>query len=117
MIPESEWRWFGCAGHFIAASKCLVHLHTRIGDYRISTIGAYFPDGIRPGQSFDDGRDIGAGRKYETFVFRVSGEAEDGEGDVDTWGEIDTMAANTATEADRNHREMCYRYAAPQVPA
>ena len=34
-VPESEWVWCGYAGHLIVAAQCRLHLHTRIGDYRI----------------------------------------------------------------------------------
>lgn len=38
-IPESEWRWFGNAGHFIGGNSCRFHLCTQVGNYLVSTVG------------------------------------------------------------------------------
>lgn len=104
-VPESEWVWCGYAGHFIGSRSCLLHLHTRVGNYRISTVGDYHPSGVA------DPKDIGAGRKYETFVFHVQGEGSHGEGSVVDWGEIDSEGYNDAESAERGHMEMCRKYA------
>jgi hypothetical protein len=53
----------GMAGHFVRADECLLRLHWRVGDYRISTVGALVVG--------DKLRTIGAGRWSETFVFAV----------------------------------------------
>lgn len=110
-IPAGRWRWFGHAGHFIGASRCLFHLHTRIGDYRISTVGNYFP---REGD--DEPTTVGIARLYETYVFRISGECSDcdppcGQGEVEDWSEIDALPANYADAAEANHLIMCKKYA------
>jgi len=105
-LSQSKWVWCGYAGHFVAASSCRMHLHTRVGDYRISTVGDYRPDG-----NGSPAEEIGAGRKYETFVFRVTGEGEHGEGEVTEWSEIWTDAYNEPTDAERGHMEMCRLFA------
>jgi hypothetical protein len=118
-LPESEWVWCGYAGHFIAASSCRMHLHTRVGNYRISTVGDYRSELVwdratrthRPRQPDDPPDDIGSGRKYETFVFRVSGHGEHGEGTVDEWSEIWTEAYNEPTDAEMGHMDVCRRFA------
>lgn len=43
-IPESEWRWFGDAGHFICSDHCRFHLSTKVGDWFVSTVGKLVPD-------------------------------------------------------------------------
>jgi hypothetical protein len=109
-IPQSRWKWFGCPGHFIGWRSCHVRLHTRVGDYRISTVGAYFPTGMAQGH-FDQGEEIGLGRRYETYVFRVEGHGEHGEGVMDSGLEIDSLSADTEAAATENHMAMCRKWA------
>ena len=33
----------GCFGHFIGAPDCRWARHTRVGDYRVSSVGNYHP--------------------------------------------------------------------------
>lgn len=90
-IPESEWAWFGVAGHFICGDKCQFHLTTRIGMMLVSTIGEYMPDSTvqtilartrgfaltergyaREAEFYQKNggfEKIGAWGKYETMVF------------------------------------------------
>lgn len=118
-IPANKWIWCGYAGHFVAASSCLMHLHTRVGDYRISTVGDYRPDmvydratkGLRDRISEDGSDEIGVNRKYETFVFRVQGEGLHGEGEVAEWSEIWSEGYNEPVDAERGHMEMCRLFA------
>lgn len=116
-ISESEWRWDGHAGHLIVAKWCRFHLSTRVGDYRISTIGEYVQPniaGIEPdgkdlgGPEYAEFESVGLGRLFETYVFRVHG---DGLGEVDDWGEIDSLSANDHDTANANHLAMCRKYA------
>lgn len=53
-------------GHYICSSRCQFRRHTHVGDYCVSTVGEFTMG--------DDSKyeDIGAGRKYETMVFRIS---------------------------------------------
>jgi hypothetical protein len=39
IIPTEEWQWRGTTGHSMFGNRCLFKLHTKIGGYRISTIG------------------------------------------------------------------------------
>ena len=99
-IPESEWKWFGNAGHLCVAQWCRFHLCTQIGEYLISTVGQYWPDrtvreihakvydpewftkyGILRGDNFDAKymerfgyETIGCDRTFETMVFKTTGE-------------------------------------------
>jgi hypothetical protein len=136
-IPESEWRWFGSAGHLIVAIDCRFHLCTQVGDYLVSTVGEYFPDeavreilaqtrGVALEGQGDYRRadymkkvgfeEIGYGRTYETMVFRTTGDvcAVPGCGcglpKVD-WREVDTDGYTTAGAATLGHMALCRKYA------
>ncbi len=105
MIPVSAWVWCGYPGHFIGASSCRMHLNTRVGGYRISTVGDYRRgDGQQP-------QEIGSGRLYETMVFEVEGLGLHGEGEVTDWRGIDADwawgAYQTAEEAEEGHMRIC----------
>jgi hypothetical protein len=101
----------GCPGHLIAASYCHWRRHTQIGNYRVSSIGNYFPD--RDGK-----RDtIGAGDDafFETMVFRLTDTPEaESEGcgcrSVVSWIEIDGTRYATAGEAQAGHEAMVKKY-------
>lgn len=138
MVERSEWKWFGHAAHLIVGSDCRFHLATAInGEYLVSTVGEYVPGsqvrevlaetrGIKL-EGRGDAReadymdkigfeDIGAGRKYETLVFRFSrvcDELECGCGAPlpDDWSELDANGYNDAGSATRGHYEMCERWA------
>ena len=112
-IPEKKWLWFGEAGHFIASSSCNHRLHTRVGMYRISTVGDYHPPGSTAAV------EVGFHRLFETYVFRISGECSCGcqQENVDDWCEIDSLDASTTGEADRNHLKMCRKFASLDAPS
>jgi len=141
MTPESEWKWFGHAGHLIVAAWCRYHLCTQIGGYLVSTVGEYWPE--RPvreihanihdpkwlvenrhlkGDYFDAAymkrfgfENIGCDRKYETFVFRAGKpcDAPDcGCGLPAISGdELETLSANDAATAGKNHMTLCRKFA------
>ena len=113
-IPASKWVWCGYAGHFIGSSSCLLHLHTRVGDYRISTVGDYHPADLDDAPRYrptKEAEEIGCDRKYETYVFRVTGHGEHGEGEVVSFSEIWSDSYNEAIDAERGHMEMCRLFA------
>lgn len=99
------WIWCGVAGHFIGSAKCRMHLHTRVGNFRISTVGLYFPD---PHQAKPT--PVGLGRVCETMVFRVAGFGQHGEGDVTAWDEIDCEGYADEVAAERGHMRLCLMY-------
>lgn len=114
-IPEREWKWDGHAGHLIVGDRCQFHLNTRIGNYRISTVGEYRPqssgklDGERlGGKEYAEFHSVGLNRLFETFVFECSGA---GFGEVDSWMEIDSDVANDHDSATEAHMKMCDKYA------
>ena len=101
-------RYLGMPGHFIGASRCVWHLTSVVGPYLVSTLGDY-----RPFPS-DEATNIGAGRKYETMVFKAGAPCT-----VDGCGcgvpnhngrEIDFAPYNTAGEAQAGHEAMVAKY-------
>lgn len=117
-IPQESWKWFGRAGHFIGAADCLFHLCTQVGSYLISTVGDYRP---RKGETLLPAMEIGARRKYETYVFRTTGKPgrDCGCGMPDfVLMEIEGVGSNDDAGACTNHFVMCHKYAAmPDEPA
>jgi hypothetical protein len=143
MIPEREWIWTGWAAHLIVGEDCRFHLCTDIGDYRVSTVGAYLPDaGVREILAESRGitlegrgdarraswrrqvgwEDVGHRRKFETMVFRLAATSCDmpdcgcGLRDVADWSELAVDGYNDPGEAHRGHLAMCRRVAAGEVP-
>lgn len=115
MIPHNEWRWFGSAGHLIVSSSCEFHLTTQVGDLLISTVGDY-----RQTRGDKDYTAIGAGRTFETMVFRVGAPCECGCGLpdlVDAGANIDFAGYTDRAAATRGHLAMCEKYADVRVPA
>lgn len=102
-IPESEWVWYGFAGHFVCADRCGYHLCTRVGNYLISTIGHYVPHGsdrIRrlrcTAESF-----------YETMVFACDGEDVHGNPNITGHNPIAEEIYSRGIDAERGHRWYC----------
>jgi hypothetical protein len=93
-------QWSGLAGHFIGSANCCFHLNTRVGRYRISSVGCYHPD-----RKSDKPTEIGFGRFYETFAFRV-----DRNGKIKQYSEIDGIGSNSKDEAEKTHMEMIEKY-------
>jgi len=108
---EIERKELGCPGHFCDVQSCSWRRHTRVGDYRISSVGDYYPASPRSGKR----EEIGIGRLFETMVFRVTGDREGDEGcgcgEVD-FGELDFEGYNTAGEAQTGHERMVEKYLA-----
>ena len=93
--------YLGTPGHFIAAERCRFRLHTRVGNYRISTVGEYYPwgrDGEKP-------ETVGLDRLYETMVFPLGAD-----GEPTSWEGIDFGGYQTAAEAQRGHEELVAKY-------
>lgn len=107
MIPKDEWHWTGYQGHLI--STCRFFLTTRVGNYRISTVGDYRD---RHGKR----ETIGIDRYFETMVFEL---ADDGtpEGEVKDFGSsADYEAYQESRDAEVGHHAMCEKFAKSQPP-
>lgn len=108
MIPREKWKYKGFPGHFNLVHKCKFRLCTDVGSVRISTVGAYY----EPGD--DVMQEIGSGRHYESYVFKI----EDGE--VTSLVELDSDSIThvngddpyeTDKRAEAMHDRMCVKWA------
>ena len=109
-IPESEWKWCGMAGHLNVGHLCRYHLLTHVGKFRISTVGAYYPDPKGEMETIGGGDDA----FFETLVFRTSGLADEGCSachTVESWGEIDGIRYPDWNAANDGHMGFCRKYA------
>lgn len=135
------WKWFGHAAHFICGHSCRFHLATLVGKYLISTVGELWPErGVREihahctdpkwleenrhlkGDYFDHAYmkrfgfdDVGYNRKYETMVFKVTGEVcktkECGCGLPNIVpSELDFSPYNDAGAATKGHLQLCEKW-------
>lgn len=140
-IPRDEWKWFGSAAHLIVAQDCRFHLATLVGPWLVSTVGEYLPDAPvreilaeRRGMTLEGIGDyrrasymkqvgfeeIGAGRKYETMVFRAgepctSEDCSCGLPSAADWMELDANGYNDAGAATAGHYAICEKWAALPV--
>ena len=105
----------GCPGHLIVARWCQFRRHTQIGtQYRVSTLGNYFPDGR------DSRRDtIGSGPSdfFETMVFATTADQDPGnEGcgclQVRDWSEVEGRRSAMAGDAQAIHEATVTKYLA-----
>lgn len=139
-VPESNWEWYGEAGHFICGRDCRFHLCTKIGNYVISTVGKYWPSRSSReihasvhdpkwlaenksllGAYFDAAymkrfgfEQIGFDRTYETMVFRASGKCEAKECNCGLPTidptELDFLGYNDAKSAREGHMKLCRKW-------
>ncbi len=121
---ETKWQWFGDVGHFICGRWCRFHLCTLVGPWLVSTVGAYVHPRHGEGNELAEaewleknwpGEDIGAGRKYETMVFRAGSpcKAEQcgcGMPSLADANELAYRGYKTAGDATRGHLELCRRW-------
>ena len=110
MINESEWVWYGYAGHLCVGRRCAYHLCTRIGNRLVSTVGHYLP------KNEDKMEAIGAGSdsNFETMIFAVDGDEESGDPSITSYEELDCRRYATSIDAERGHRQLCLVVAAAQ---
>jgi hypothetical protein len=92
----------GYPGHFVCADRCLFRLHHRVGRYRVSTVGDFYPG--------DKRKPLGAGEDsfFETMVFGLSSTEECGT--VDSWSELEGRRYATAEDAEAGHYLFCLKY-------
>ena len=111
MTPVEKWKWYGFPAHFICSSRCQFRMATEVGNYIISTVGA-----MRDATGNSPDEQIGYGRTFETMVFIAERHARCrdeacGCGMPDKGDEVETLPANTAGEAQKNHMKLCRKYA------
>lgn len=123
-IPESQWKWYGKAGHCIIGHWCRFHMLTHVGNWLISTIGEYVHPRNSKGTEKDDykwwednypGEDLGSGFQYETFVFKAGNPCREegcncGQPTLSDTSEVDVIGANNAKEATAAHMTLCKKY-------
>lgn len=90
-------------GHFVGAYQCGLTLHTRVGEWRISTVGDYRPQSKEAPHAAPDF--IGFNRLYETMVFKLGDNGEP----LD-WNESAFAGYMTEDEARAGHEAMVARY-------
>jgi hypothetical protein len=90
----------GVAGHFVGADRCVLRLHWRIGNFRISTVGGWQPQ--RDDQPFEK---LGTSHWSETFVFRVRDREGVPEGELADDNPLATklVPGSDTREAERMH--------------
>lgn len=109
MIDKSEWKWYGYPGHFIGSARCVYHLSTKVGDYLISTVGDYRPNGpYKAAETLRWSEDS----YFETMVFEVDGETE--AGDPNVVSEVEGFYWSKSIIAENKHYEICQKYAEMQ---
>jgi len=105
-IPESEWQWYGNAGHLCVGHRCEFRLTTEVGPYLISTVGEWRLKHTDPEWTV-----IGAGRLYETMAFRWAERCECGCGKPVTGDQKDFGAYNDRKAAREGHMALCRKWA------
>jgi hypothetical protein len=101
-------KYFGHAGHLCVSSACLHHIHTHVGGHCVSTVGDYYPNYLRKGDTLGKRETVGSGRFFETFVFPLGPDGECGH----TFCEMDSNCYQTKEEADAGHEALCLKYEA-----
>jgi hypothetical protein len=128
-MSERGWEWFGHAGHFICGRWCRFHLCTKAGLWLVSTVGQYVHPRHSAGSERAEsewlrrnpnGEEIGAGRFYETMVFRAGEPCRArgcGCGLPEISGsEVDMAGYLTAAAAAKGHVAMCQKWETRLVP-
>lgn len=106
---QAGWKWYGFAGHHICGARCQYHLCTSInGAYLVSTVGRFVPDPLRaPGQTST----VGSERDYETFVFLMNGDDENGDPVIPSRDVVDSCGYTDSMQAEAGHYAMCEKWA------
>ena len=117
-MKKEKWVWMPHAGHFISANRCQFKLNTYVGKYIVSTVGELPKTGIDYAYDKPDNdpymnqfAEIGAGRKYETMVFKArKSKHKCCHYEIIVSDEVDLKAYNTADDAYAGHLELCDKW-------
>lgn len=94
------------AAHYICGYRCQFKLATKVGKYLISTVGEMARHDNR--REFEE---IGADRKYETYVFNSKkSEQKCCPWMPKSWEEIESEGYNSGEEAYKGHLKLCKKY-------
>lgn len=137
-LLKEAWTWMPHPAHLIVARDCRFHLATHVGGYIVSTVGEWWPDSMVRDilaqcrgitlEGKGDAREadamkklgyqeIGAGRLYETMVFRAIPRVSDDPSDqccpfvVSDHTELAFAGSNDPAEAMANHMRLCEEWA------
>ena len=132
MSAISEWVWMPHPGHLCVARDCRFHLCTYVGGYIVSTVGEYLPDAPvreilaesrkvsltgRGDERLTDYMEkigygeVGAGRKYETMVFKAGPSAEECcPYRATNLSELYANGYNDPGVATTGHMELCHKW-------
>ena len=105
-IEKEDWVWYGHACHLVVGRRCAYHLGTRVGEYLISTVGAFHPSHNSEMETIGSGEDD----YYETMIFECDGEDEHGNPNIISWSEIGVIRYGTSEEAKEGHHILCNKY-------
>ena len=113
---NETWRWCGHAHHFIGGPRCRYHLATWVGDYLVSTVGDYVPDGHSEPMSLGPEPDM----FFETMVFTAHLVDDPDRDDnchgytVTSWTEVDAWRYQAVEAANEGHLRACFTWATRQ---
>lgn len=100
----------GHAGHFICADRCLFRRHTQAGNFRVSTVGDFYPANDKGRESLSAVR----GTYFETMVFRTvnrpGGQENCGCRKLVDLKTVDFTRYRTAGEAQKGHEAFVEKY-------
>ena len=101
-----NWKWLGHRQHYCAASRCEFSLATLLpSGMLVSTIGDY------RNPLNNEIEKIGAGRTFETMVFRTTGKFQPcGCPVIENWNEVEGRGYMDAKEATEGHMAMCRKW-------
>ncbi len=106
-VPINEWKWKGLPGHLCVVSDCIFRLHTQVGDYKISTVGAYYPKNSNKKKM----EEIGLDHHYETYVFKGDSMIEIDRGTINLKKDANNNPNKADELAEKMHFDFCLKYA------
>jgi len=114
-MNQPDWKWYGFAGHHICGTRCQFHLTTSIGErFLVSTVGQFVPDPLRAPETTQE---VGADRHFETMVFEIDGDDDNGNPAIKDYECVGMEGYNDSLEAEKGHHILCERYSQVVKPS